>query len=102
MKLIGRWRDAESLVREETDDLRGQGDSGTRGMRDPPCAVSSRKNRRETTCMGEVSWLGITHRIADCQFHGARDVSSFAPLHVSAAKSEQEAAKDTVADSRGE
>jgi hypothetical protein len=47
-------------------------------MSDPPCAVSSRKSGRETTCMGEVSWLGITHRIADWQVYGARDVSSFA------------------------
>ena len=71
-------------------------------MSDPPCAVSSRKNGRETTCMGEVSWLGITHRIADWQFHGARDVSAFARLQVSAAKSEREAAKSDVADNHGE
>jgi hypothetical protein len=47
-------------------------------MSDPPCAVTSRKNGRETTCMGKMTWSGITQRIAHWQFHGACELSSFA------------------------
>jgi hypothetical protein len=56
-----------------------EGTNGLRDMWDERSAVclTSRRNGRDTTFVGEVTWLSITRGTTDWQFPGARDFSNF-------------------------